>query len=358
MDSVATLPAGERAELFQETANRRGVATQIIEKDFWVCLTLKQLFELPDIGKHLIFKGGTSLSKIFSAIERFSEDIDVSIDRDYLGFGGEDDPENVQGTRKRKRQIDALEEACIEKIQNHLLPMLHNSFTQVLGNHKNHQGSLWELSIDEDPQVLLFTYPRDKSLSSALTIDYIRPIVKIEIGGRSDHWPAEEYPITPYAAEEFPNYFKKPIHYIKVLEAERTFWEKATILHAEYYRPETSATAERISRHYYDLHRLTQKPIAGKALERIDLLERVVEHKKIFYKLNRAHYDEVLEGSIHLIPNETQRVELKRDFDKMRDMFFGEIPSFDEILETIAKLENDINSKISNEIASRAINEV
>ena len=122
MDQVARLSTAERNQLFQETASRRGVRIEIIEKDFWVCWTLKNLFDLPEIGEHFIFKGGTSLSKVFQVIERFSEDIDVSINRDYLGFDGEEDPENVEGSNKRKRQLEALKEACQSKIGEELAP--------------------------------------------------------------------------------------------------------------------------------------------------------------------------------------------------------------------------------------------
>jgi hypothetical protein len=132
MNSVAALSAIERDELFQETANRRGLAIDIVEKDFWVCWTLKHLFQLQELGPHLIFKGGTSLSKIFGAIERFSEDIDVSIDRTYLGFGGDADPENMSGSKSRERQLEKLNRACGDRIETHLLPSLEESFNTVL----------------------------------------------------------------------------------------------------------------------------------------------------------------------------------------------------------------------------------
>ena len=93
MDEFIRQPSEERRVYFEQTAARMRLSPQIVEKDFWVCWTLKELFGLPDIGGTLIFKGGTSLSKIYRMIERFSEDIDVSLDRGSLGFGGESDPE-------------------------------------------------------------------------------------------------------------------------------------------------------------------------------------------------------------------------------------------------------------------------
>lgn len=353
MNGVAKLNAAERAELFQETANRRGVATQIIEKDFWVCWTLRHLFELPKVGPNLIFKGGTSLSKIFGAIERFSEDIDVSINREYLGFEGDEDPENARSGNARRRRLEALQQACVDKVADEVRPTLNESFERVLGASGESEGSSpWSLAIDDtDPQNLLFAYPRSVASTSAREISYIRPIVKIEMGARSDHWPADKYPITPYAAEEFPGYFEEPSYTLKVLEAERTFWEKATLLHAEYYRPEGSTTADRISRHYYDLHRLALLPIGESALERLDLLDRVVEHKKTFFQLARANYDEARGGNIHLLPHEARLAALRVDYEKMRDMFFGEVPSFDSILESLGSLEAAINAGVSGRTA-------
>lgn len=350
MNTVAVLPAEERAELFRETAARRGVAFQIIEKDFWVCWTLKQLFDLPEIGNHLIFKGGTSLSKIYDAIERFSEDIDVSIARDYLGFAGDADPENSESNSKRRKQIESLQNACVEKIENELLPALTKAFTLVLGDPGKEGSDVeWKLSIDEDDsQTLLFAYPRGAYSRRLQGADYIRPVVRIELGARSDHYPAETYPITPYAAQEFPGYFKEPEYVLKVLAAGRTFWEKATILHEQANRAEEKGSAERISRHYYDLYKLQRETsIADEALKDLELLARVVEHKNIFFRQPSAHYDACLAGNMQLVPSDNRKAVLAQDYEKMRDMFFGDIPDFDDILRSLEDLEKTINEKVA-----------
>src|ERR1700675_2269675 len=124
MDDVARLPAGDRADLFSATAGKRGLRQEIIEKDFWVCWSLKRLFLLPDPPAGFIFKGGTSLSKVFNAIERFSEDVDLSFDRAGLGFGGASDPLNATTGKRRKQGLEALTEACQRAIQERLLPQL------------------------------------------------------------------------------------------------------------------------------------------------------------------------------------------------------------------------------------------
>ena len=116
MDSIAKQPE-QRQRLFQEAAVRCGVAVQIIEKDFWVCWTLKRLFELPTLAPNLIFNGGTSLSKVYRIIERFSEDIDISINREYLGFKDETDPLNQRSKGKQKTAVEDLRNACKAKVQ-------------------------------------------------------------------------------------------------------------------------------------------------------------------------------------------------------------------------------------------------
>ncbi len=120
MDSLLQLSQSQRVQLFEETARQTGMQPVIVEKDLWVCWTLQELFRLPVIGEHLIFKGGTSLSKVFKVIERFSEDIDVSIERTFLGFGGGNEPEADGSNKEKQRRIEALRSACQQKIADEL----------------------------------------------------------------------------------------------------------------------------------------------------------------------------------------------------------------------------------------------
>jgi hypothetical protein len=133
MNSILSLTPSQRAELFQAAAQRHGMGVVIVEKDFWVCWTLRELFSLPEIGEHLLFKGGTSLSKVWRIIERFSEDIDISLSRDWLGFGGDADPERAGSGGKQRERIDALVAACIKKIKSDLLPALRARAQHGLG---------------------------------------------------------------------------------------------------------------------------------------------------------------------------------------------------------------------------------
>ena len=346
MNSVAKLSAPDRAILFRETANRRGMAPLVIEKDFWVCWTLKHLFDLP-LGHHMIFKGGTSLSKVFNVIKRFSEDIDLSISRESLGFGADQEPEAAPSKKQTQQRIESLQQACEQKIASELLPSLRMAFSTTLGNVSESEASesFWQVEIDsKDPQALLFTYPRQQEADWSVN-GYLKPVVRIELGARSDHWPAGVYSITPYAAEEFPDYFEAPTCQVKTLEAERTFWEKATILHAEFFRPDTSSAGERISRHYYDLYQMIKSPIAEKALMNFDLLKRVAEHKRIFFRSAWARYDEACPGSLRLVPPQENQSQLRADYNKMKEMFFEQPPSFQQMLDALRELEKKINNQ-------------
>jgi hypothetical protein len=189
MDSVAISSKEDRQALFGETGAALGVANTIAEKDFWVCWTLKRLFELQteDVPT-LVFKGGTSLSKAFDAIRRFSEDIDLSIDRAYLGYTGDRDPEQPDLSRKAAdKLIDALTADVETYLRDKLRPALLKSFTAQLGE----SGAVgWSLEIDpEDPQTLIFHYPTSLSGEDYADMTYVTPRVKLEFGARGDPWP-------------------------------------------------------------------------------------------------------------------------------------------------------------------------
>lgn len=340
MDEVLQLSRGQRVELFEQTSQRTGIEAVIVEKDFWVCWTLKELFRLPAMGEHLIFKGGTSLSKVFKVIERFSEDIDVSMDRSFLGFGGANEPEAGGSNKEKQRRIEALKVACQKKVAGELLPALEGVIRGKL-----ERGEKWSLrSDDEDPdrQTLLFEYPSSFAPDAA---GYIRRMVKIEMGARADHWPSETRTIMPYVAEQFPQGFKAPGCEVKVLSAERTFWEKATILHAEFHRPAEKAIPERFSRHYCDCSELIRKGVGKAAAEKPELLARVAEHKSLFFRTSWARYGEATKGSLRVAPPEHRAKALREDYGRMQQMFFGEAPEFDKIVALLVQWEREFNQK-------------
>jgi hypothetical protein len=259
-----------RAELFAETAARMGVADAIVEKDFWVCWTLKQLFSNWAFEGRLLFKGGTSLSKIYRAIIRFSEDIDLAVDYVALGFTGDNDPrqENISKT-KRNAILDEMMKTCRGYIAGEFLETLRKQCVEVLGRQDG-----WRLEVSKvDPNAVQFEYPR----ASTKGLEYLNPQVVLELGTHAEFVPHDRFTIRSFAGEQFPNVVKDRDISVEVLLAKRTFWEKATILHAEYHRPAEKALPERYSRHYYDVAVMTEgvrhgAVILGRRLRRVNMI--------------------------------------------------------------------------------------
>jgi hypothetical protein len=289
----------------------------VVEKDFWACWTLSQLFGWPDLAAHLIFKGGTSLSKVYGAIRRFSEDVDVSLGREWLGFGGGHDPERAKSSKQRRERLEKLSGACQDRIRDVVLPGLRARARETIG------AGGWDVSISpDDPQTVLFHYP--VSISGASPTGYLRPEVKIEAGARSDDWPAEMRTLRPYVANAYADRIPGAAVSVRVLSAERTFWEKATILHAEAHRDPAKATPARHSRHYSDLAVLAEHEIGRRALADDGLRARVVAHKQVFFAAAWARYDTAVPGTFRLIPDQRRLADLERDYRDMREMFFEE----------------------------------
>ena len=338
MDDFARLPREERRVYFEQTAARLGLSAQMIEKDFWVCWTLRRLFSLPKFYDQLTFKGGTTLSKVYRIIERFSEDLDISIEKGFLGFGGENEPEQAPSKKQRNRRIEELRNACRTAVAEQLQPQLHRATTLALDSEAG-----WSLSLDPadtDGQSLLFHYP--PAITGSLS-PYFAAAVKIELGGRSDHFPIEKQIVVPYISDAFPDALTDPNVQVRVLAAARTFWEKTTILHRLFHQRENMPIPPRMSRHYYDVFKLSQSEVWSEVFASLPLLDRVVEQTIIYSPRPWAQYDEVLTGKLRLNPPERITDLLKKDYREMQPMFFREPPPFDDILTHLAKLENRIN---------------
>jgi hypothetical protein len=332
-DFYLSLNSRERLELLVAAARERGLAQAILEKDYWVCKTLEILFALPDLGRHLVFKGGTSLSKGYRLIERFSEDVDLSFHREFLGFGAEKDPEAATG-KEQVRRVEALQVACQNCIREVLLPRLRDAMAGLLGHEVG-----WSLEIDrQDAQTLLFHFPQ----AGGPGLAYVAPAVRIELGARSDHWPAKEQEVRSYLSE----IFDRPAECaaVSTLSAERTFWEKATILHAEAHRPAEKPMPARYARHYHDLARLAASPVAERALADATLRERVVAHKAVYFRSKWAGYDFAQPSTFRLIPPAFRLAALEVDHRSMLPMFFAPPPPLGEVLEKLAALEARIHA--------------
>lgn len=336
MNGIARMPAEERAEVFAETADRKQLAEALIEKDFWVCWMLQQLFSTDALAGRLLLKGGTSLSKIFHAINRFSEDIDLAVDYVALGFAGDKDPrrEDISKT-KRANILTEMMAACQLYIGGELLTALRARCEEILGARE-----AWGLGIStKDPNTIEFRYPA----ASTKNLDYVTPQVVLELGTHAEFVPHDRFTIRSFVAEEFPNLVPEGDVEVMVLLAKRTFWEKATILHAQFHRSPESPIPDRYSRHYYDVAMLAKGPIRAEALGDMDLLAQVVRHKETFYPSGWAHYNEARPGTFRLVPPEARITGLARDYRSMGGMIFGEPPAFDDIMATLRALEEEIN---------------
>jgi len=339
MDTFLQLPASRRLLAFQQVDETMGLQAASVEKDFWVCWTLRELFSLPSIGEHLTFKGGTSLSKAWKLIERFSEDIDIIVDKEVLGFGGDSAPDQAPSNKQRKARLEGLMNACREWVQGTLQPALTSRIQETLGEIG------WQLEVDPDipdGQCLLFHYPSVFATSAA---GYVRPVVKIELGARSDDWPAEEKPILPYVTEHFPAFDPAPAFNVRVLAAERTFWEKACLLHEETFRPVGKPRKIRMARHYYDLWCLLRAGVGERALAQTALFKRVAEHRELFFRFSWVDYTTHKPGSFRLTPPPEHFADWKSDYAAMLGpMFFGETPRFEQILSLAADFEKTFNA--------------
>ncbi len=339
MDAFLQLPAERRRLAFQQVDAAMGLQAVSVEKDFWVCWTLRELFRLPGIGEHLTFKGGTSLSKAWKLIERFSEDIDLIVDKEALGFGGDASPDAAPSKTQRRARLEKLMDTCREWVQGALQPAFSTHLQVALTQAK------WSLEVDPDVadgQCLLFHYP---SVFPPDAAGYVRPVVKIELGARSDDWPHERRPIQPYVTEQFPALDPAAAFAIRVLAAERTFWEKACLLHEETYRPPDKPRKLRMARHYYDLWCMLRAGIGDRALADMPLFARVAEHRELFFRYSWVDYTTHKPGTFRLVPPAGQVAEWKADYQAMLGpMFFGTVPTFDEMMAAAREFEKTFNA--------------
>lgn len=325
MNKIANLSDSNRRDLFRETANKMHTTNAIVEKDFWVVWVLDKLFKEEKLSKILMFKGGTSLSKIFGLIERFSEDIDLILDWDLLT---QEDPYEERSKTQQSKFNVSVNNKAKEYIKDVLLPLV-SEILKPLCNCKIKEDDGFSIDIQ---------YPALFSDSAIL------PHILLEIGPLALWVPSAEFEITPFAAKEFPEMFEQAACKVNAILAERTFWEKATILHQEANRAKDKKMSSRYSRHYYDLAMMANSKVKEKALADLELLKGVVEFKKKFYTCNWAKYDEAKPGTFKLLPPEYRHKELEEDYKAMQNMIFGKRIDFEKIISILKKLEEEINA--------------
>ncbi len=326
------LPLSEQSAILRAKAPELGRVPEVLEKDIWVCWTLQQLFSMPS-RLPMAFKGGTSLSKVFRVIERFSEDIDITLD--YRGLAADADPFAVGVSG---RQLRKLSDELKEFVKAHVSEMVQPWIAARLGEQFPSGSHALELS--EDGEQLRLSYPR------ALTErgEYLRDSVLLEFGGRNIIEPNEVHIVSPDIALGLDG-LVFPEATVSVLSPARTFWEKATLMHVECHRDSLRQNAERLSRHWYDLAMLARHPIGVQAVTERELLADVVKHKQVFYSAAYARYEDCLVGRLRLVPDEKTLLALTDDYRRMLDagMFIGQPPSFADIVAELRALELAIN---------------
>ena len=330
MFDIVRLDPREREILFRNTAMSKGLPESIIEKDFWVCFVLDYLFHKSKWQKQLAFEGGTSLSKAYDLIQRFSEDIDLMLDWRVLGYGKNEPWEQRSKTKQLEFNKDSINK-LFAFLREEFLPVFKKDMSELLGTDANVYIN------DDDAGTVNFAYP------SSYEDSYVLRVIRLEIGALSAWTPTHPVIIRSYAAECYPDIFNSPVTEVLTTTAERSFWEKATILHQEAYRPEGSLIPDRYSRHYYDLYQMSRTGVKKEAFSRKELLDQDVKFKLKFYYAKNASYETAQIGTVRLVPSQAAIKDLSIDYDHMKDMIYGDKPSFDEIMESIAALETEIN---------------
>ena len=339
--SFLALPEQDRRDAFAATARRLDTVPGYVEKDFWVCLVLDALFNrLPGGHPRLLFKGGTSLSKVFGLIRRFSEDIDLVVHRDGLGFTGDRDPTIATGLSNKRRTalFDELAQAC----GAYVLGDLKAALTELIG------GLTEGCAIGSDPdddggQTLLVAYP---TLYPGSDAAYVPPRVKIEAGARSAVEPGVTAAVSPYVADDLPDW-PFVVGNVATLAPERTFWEKLLILHGLHcgYRDagRLPADRDRISRHYYDAAMIAATATGGSALADTALLDAVRTHNLVAFRQAWKRFEEAVPGSLRLVPQPELHAVVARDYRAMRDMLLGDAPAFAWIVDRLRDAEAEAN---------------
>lgn len=305
MRKVAMLSDNDRRELFRNTADKMGLHDAIVEKDFWVCFILDYLFHRSLWKDAITFKGG--------------------------GYALNEPWEKRSNTKQDTFNKEANARAEVFLAET-FCPAIKDGLSQELGRDAN-------VYIDEkNKQTVIFAYPHLFTNAAALQV------IRLEIGALAAWTPAKVSEIEPYAVKYYPAVFEQKSTDILTVAPERTFWEKATILHHEANRPEHLEMPPRYSRHYYDLYRMSMTAVKKSAFAHLDLLQKVVKFKMKFYPRAWAKYAEAVPGTLRLIPPDYRLPALQADYDAMKDMLYGDIPDFETVMSAVKELEKEINA--------------
>lgn len=329
-----TLPKERRIDLLNQVTEFTGLPVVAIEKDWWVTLALNACFSL-SYSEHIIFKGGTSLSKAWNLIERFSEDIDLAMDRKFWGFEGDISKTQIQ--KLRTKSCEFISTVFVEDLKKVFTEWNSINECSIIAQHvKNH---------DKDPQIIEIHY---KSVFE--TSDYLPQKVLIEVGSRSLTEPTAPKAINSILGSQFPDlsFADKPFN-IAVVLPQRTFLEKVFLLYEEFSQAPEKIRVHRLTRHLYDLEKLMDTEHGIEALKNTELYNNIITHREKFNAIRGLDYANHTPEKIRIIPPETIIKSWEQDYQAMTQyMIYGNLLTFDKLINRIAELQKRINELDTN----------
>lgn len=324
------LPDETKIRLFTETSRQIGLSSSsAAEKDWWVVHTLSVIFSM-DCANALIFKGGTSLSKGWKVIHRFSEDIDLALDREFLGFSGELTKGDIRKLRRKSFQF--ISEVFTKELKNKFMELGFKNVTVKPREVENH---------DQDPLIIEVYYNKLTE-----TDTYLKPGVLVEVGSRSLKEPFTQRTFGTFISEIYTDnpFTDKPIT-IPIVNPERTFLEKIFLLHEEFQKPFGKIRVERLSRHLYDIEKLCQTEYAEIALQDRELYNTIVRHRSKFTAISGIDYAKHNPENIKIIPPDSIKKMWKADYEEMKGSMIYDNPlDFDQLINRLTELQMRINA--------------
>lgn len=331
MNRFLKLSGEEKREVFQAVSLSMGLRPDIIEKDFWVCFMMHHLFHDCKYKDAFVFKGGTSLSKAYHVIERFSEDIDIILDWRKI-VSTEENPWNDRSKTKQDQYNKLVNARAAVFYASDLVPCLNSELEDILGSGQ------WVAVDENDEMVINFYYPQ------LFEVEYLRDKVRLEIGPLAEWLPSHVTDIQSFVSEKYPQLFDGKVTEILTIDVERTFGEKLTILHKMANFQANNNLPPRYARHLYDVYCMANSPVKEQAFARKELLEKDVIFKQKFYYAKSAHYETATLKEISLIPADHIMDAVKRDYAAMKNMIYGDYPGFETIIEQLKELEMEVHN--------------
>ena len=327
MREFAKAAAADRDAAFAQAGIAMGLPPAMAEKDFWVCWTLDYLFSRCAYRESFSWKGGTTLSKAFGLISRFSEDIDLVLDSRSNPVG---ELEAAPSRKREKKYVEALVAWSEREVRESVLPVVASLCPR----------GCEAAPVADSPGCIAVSYPK------LFPSGYLRAEILLEIGARGAWVPHGTESVTPFVAEAYPDLFERPKASVVATLPERTFWEKIAVLHSLALLPDDRSVPRRASRHCYDAVMLARSPsVRAAALGDPSLPEDVIAFSDRFFRQSWTHDHPPRPGSVRLVPPPRIEAALREDYAAMQEMFWNDAPSFDTLLAELRRLESDINAE-------------